>query len=152
MSAAGVWLCLLRAFCIATFVHSLFGHSSVCSAPVILATFVPCSRPGCEAGEYGGKRLRVVILRGIGEVCIDGNGINMSKRRSWTVSWTVFFAFWSLWTHCLPLFEQYGCMYSPCRKRRWFFFGCGGFGSRDILILRRKFRSLRKENRMGNDR
>ena len=63
MSAAGVWLCLLRAFCIATFVHSLFGHSSVCSAPVILATFVPCSRLGGEADEYGGKRLRVVFGR-----------------------------------------------------------------------------------------
>ncbi len=63
MSAAGAWLCLLRAFCIATFVHSPFGHSSICSVPVTLATFVLCSRPSGEAGEYGGKCLRVVFGR-----------------------------------------------------------------------------------------
>lgn len=29
MPAAGVWLCLLRAFCTETFAHSPFGHSSI---------------------------------------------------------------------------------------------------------------------------
>ena len=81
-----------------------------------------CSRSGGEADEYGGECLRIVILRGIGEFGIDENGINMLKRRSWTASWTVFFFFFFLWMHCLPLFRQYGCNLAPAGKGGGSFF------------------------------
>ncbi len=51
-----------------------------------------------------------------GEVVIGENGINMSKRRSWAASSTVFFDFQVLRMHGIPLLGQYGCLHSPCWK------------------------------------
>ncbi len=69
----------------------------------------PIRRP---SWQIWGKVPKSQILRGIGEFDIVENGINMSKRRSQAASSTVFFAFWILWMHCVPLFGQYGCMYT----------------------------------------
>lgn len=62
--SVGFFWCMLAGLNgIAAFVHSLFGHSSICSEHILWAVFALCSRPGGEIGEYGGKRLRVVFGR-----------------------------------------------------------------------------------------